>query len=118
MLEIIHPITGTKLQVASQDFSQKMNWEDAKRACSELGSGWRLPNIDELKSINEHLHKIGEGNFEIMSGIFSDTGVYWSSSENGPSLAWFFIFNKSGLDGAGSGGKKNKPCRVRAVRTL
>jgi hypothetical protein len=34
-----------------------MTWEDAKRACSELGSGWRLPNIDELKAMYLQLYE-------------------------------------------------------------
>ena len=73
MLKITNPITGDELQVANQDFSYEMTWEEAKRACNELGSGWRLPNNQELKEIYEQLHEKGQGNFR--------TAFYWSSTE-------------------------------------
>lgn len=47
MLEIEHPLTGDKLQVANQDFSNRMTWDMAIRACNELGGGWRLPSVEE-----------------------------------------------------------------------
>jgi hypothetical protein len=41
-----------KLEFASSDFPQNMNWKDAKAACEDLGKGWRLPTIDELMELD------------------------------------------------------------------
>ena len=76
--EIKHPITSAILQVAEHDFSVEMTLEEAQQACNELGIGWRLPEIEELKSMYEHLHQEGKGNFK-------DTW-YWESS------GWYFNF--------------------------
>ena len=34
-------------EVAQFDFPQKMTWTKAKKACSALGLGWRLPNTEK-----------------------------------------------------------------------
>ena len=91
MLKITNPITGDELQVANQDFSNEMTWEEAKRACNELGSGWRLPTKQELLEIYEKLHEKGQGNFK--------AATYWSSSEIGANDAWTFTFTNGGANG-------------------
>jgi formylglycine-generating enzyme required for sulfatase activity len=76
MIEIENVITGEKqsIIIAANDFPNKMNWADAKKACSSLGKGWRLPTIQELEIICKTMHKKGLGNFKKES--------YWSSEEN------------------------------------
>ena len=107
MLKITNSITGDELQVANQDFSDEMTWEDAKRACNELGSGWRLPNKQELLEIYEKLHEKGQGNFK--------AACYWSSTETDADSAWYFYFS----DGtAGANGNKGIATGVRAVRAF
>lgn len=107
MLKITNPITGDELQVANQDFSDRMNWQDAKRACSELGSGWRLPTKQELEIMYKQLHKKGQGNFKSV--------YYWSSSED-DGLAWVFSFNDGYANYPSS--DKDDTNYVRAVRAL
>mgnify|MGYP006195566053 CR=1 FL=1 len=34
---------------STNDFPNTMGWSDAKKACSNLGEGWRLPTKSELK---------------------------------------------------------------------
>ena len=106
MLKITNPITGDELQVANQDFSDEMTWEEAKRACNELGSGWRLPNKQELLEIYEKLHEKGQGNFK--------AAFYWSSTETGSYRAWLFNFG----DGAAYSTNKANASYVRAVRAF
>jgi len=106
MLTIEHPLTGAKLQVANQDFSQEMDWKSAKRACGELGSGWRLPSIEELRAMYKQLHEKSKGNFRAAS--------YWSSKENDDGGVWDFGFN----DGNAYYGPSGESCYVRAVRAL
>ena len=107
MLKITNPITGSELQVAYQDFPDKMTWQEAKRACSELGSGWRLPKKQELEIMYEQLHKKGQGNFK--------KSFYWSTrSEGDDNYAWFFSF----YDGNGDYGLIGITGYVRAVRVL
>ena len=106
MLKITNPITGDELQVANQDFSDEMTWEEAKRACNELGSGWRLPNKQELKEIYEQLHEKGQGNFK--------AAYYWSSTEGDDDDAWSFYFN----DGYAPNTSKSGTNYVRAVRAF
>ena len=107
MLKITNPITGDELQVANQDFSDEMTWEEAKRACNELGSGWRLPNKQELLEIYEKLHEKGQGNFKAAG--------YWSSTEDDDGYAWTFNF-ANGF--ANYYGGKDYPYYVRAVRAF
>jgi hypothetical protein len=89
MLTIEHPLTGAKLQVANKDFSDQMTWNKAIDACEKLGSGWRLPTIEELEAIYEQLHNKGQGNFK--------ESDYWSSAEMGNLNAKTFSFS-SGND--------------------
>jgi hypothetical protein len=106
MFEITSPITGEKLQVALNDFEEKMNWEQAKNACKDLGIGWRLPTIKELEVMYEELYKKGKGNFK--------DATYWSSKEYDYLNAWFFYFSN------GNAGNFDKSCTyyVRAVRAF
>ena len=64
------PIKIGNLEIAQYDFPTKMNFENAKKACSELGTGWRLPTKKELNTIYDNKDKIG---------VFSND-FYWSSS--------------------------------------
>ena len=106
-MEIIeHPITGDKIKVAKNDLLEKMEWEQAKKACEEIGNGWRLPSVDELKEI--HRLKDDIGGFKLNQR-------YWSILENGDSSAWYFDF-PFGCDDSTSG--KSNTGFVRAVKNL
>jgi hypothetical protein len=41
-----------------------MTWQEAISACNGLGSGWRLPNKEDLKAMYEQLHGKAQGNFK------------------------------------------------------
>lgn len=108
MLVVKHPITGVRLQVANQDFSHSMTWPEAKKACNELGSGWRLPTKEELEAMYTQLYEKGLGNFQ-------ERGAgYWSSTENGNNYAWYFYFTSGYADDYA----KSNTAYVRAVRAL
>jgi len=77
------PIKFGNLEVAQYEFPNKMNWDDAKKACEALGYGWRLPNQDELKTLYNRVGAIG--------GFAHDD--YWSSTEDGNVGAWVHSFN-------------------------
>jgi hypothetical protein len=47
MLEIEHPISGVKIQVAKNAFPEDMTWHEAQRASVGLGDGWRRLTIEE-----------------------------------------------------------------------
>jgi hypothetical protein len=90
--------------VAQNDFPERMNWYEAKRACEALGGGWRLPTKDELNSL--YLYKINNGGFR--RGC-----CYWSSSEAVDDNAWGQRFSF----GSQFYGDKKHPNFVRAIRT-
>jgi hypothetical protein len=71
-----------KLEVAQNDFPNKMSWSDATAACEDLGEGWRLPTKDELNLM--YLNRVVIGGFA--------KNYYWSSTEYDHYLAWFFNF--------------------------
>ena len=78
------PIKIGDIEVAQHDFPNEMTWDEAKKECESLGSGWRLPNEDELNTLYQNKDKIG--------GFASN--FYWSSTEFDYSFAWFqFFFN-------------------------
>ena len=91
------------LEVMTEDLGE-MSWEDAKKACADLGDGWRLPTDEELNILYENKAKIG--------GFCG--GYYWSSSESGTVFAWIQDFNN------GHQGHRYETSRnyIRAVREI
>ena len=112
------PIKIGNVEVAQYDFPDQMNWNDAEKACTELGTGWRLPNNDELELISENMNKILHENGNKI-GWFAN-GKYWSFTEDyldrekTPLLAWYQDFGK---DFQGNGIKQDRHY-VRAVRAF
>ena len=92
------------IEVMTEDLGL-MNWDDAMKACADLGNGWRLPTKDELNMMYENKDKIGG---------FADN-FYWSSTEYGNGDAWgqfFSIGNQFNVNG------KYNTDYVRAVRAF
>ena len=99
------------LEVAQNDFPKLMNWYEAKKACANLGDGWRLPKINELNILYNNKIKIsGFGN--------NVESFYWSATEgnkDGIELAYYQSFG----DGFQKfHGKEYGSFYVRAVRSL
>jgi hypothetical protein len=92
-------------EVAQFDFPQKMTWAKAKKACSTLGVGWRLPNRDEMYFIYDNNSKIGG---------FEERGEYWIDTESDNENAWIQGFSTGGQFDY----KKSSLCNVRAIRTF
>ena len=92
------------LEVMTKDLGQ-MNWEEANKACADLGDGWRLSTTFELESIFRHKDKIGRF-----------PHFYWSSTHYGGTyaIAYGSIFDVAN----GSQQDKNSTQYVRAVRDL
>jgi len=110
MLTIEHPLTGATLQVANQDFTNSMMWGEAKKACANLGSGWRLPTIEELEAMYLQLQKEGRGSFRERE--------YWSSSSANESYAYALDFYRSGRKFENYKSGPDFAIYVRAVRSL
>ena len=94
----------TKLTWQREGSSKKMTWSDAKEYCINLLLGgyddWRLPNIDELKSIvkyDRYDPAINTDYFDIKSSWYWSSTTYVSNSSD----AWGVNFNR-GSDGWGS----------------
>jgi hypothetical protein len=95
------------LIIASNDFQEKMSLAEGVRYCEELGSGWRLPTIDEFELLYFNREKIG--------GFSKD--LYWSSSfDFDPILgeeSYYFSFYTGGR---GLYYNMNKKYSIRAVK--
>ena len=104
------PIIGNtikigNLEISEKDFPNKMNWDDAKKACQSLGNGWRLPNKDELNLLYQNYYRIG--------GFAHNTiNFYWSSTEDTSNYPWLQYFG----DGLQLSSFKDNRYFVRAVR--
>ena len=91
------------LEVMTEDLGE-MSWEDAKKACADLGDGWRLPTDEELNILYENKAKIG--------GFAS--GYYWSSTGYGREDAWLQSF----INGVQASNSGSFSLRVRAVLSV
>ena len=98
------PIKIGNIEVAEYDFPKGMNWNDAKKVCSELGDGWRLPSMDELNTLYQNKVKIRG---------FADAN-YWSSTEFGLNVARVQDFTNGGQNY----GTKDYTYYVRAIRVF
>jgi hypothetical protein len=76
------PIKIGNIEIAQHDFPEYKNWDDSKKACADLGNGWRLPTKDELNLMYLNKDKIG--------GFAS--GQHWSSTEFDDIGAWLQTF--------------------------
>jgi len=93
------------LEVAENDFPEKISWEEAFKVCLEIGDGWRLPSIDEAKILFKQRNKIG--GFQEYS--------YWTSTE----LTSDFVWNQGFTSGKSDYNfSKNGPLCVRIVRSI
>ena len=98
------PIRIGSLEVTQNDFPKTMIWNDAVKACTDLGNGWKLPTKDELNLMYRNKDKIGG---------FADSN-YWSSTEYNIGYAWLQAFG-SGIPYTSN---RNYNGYVRAVRTF
>ena len=82
---------------AESDNGSNINWNDATRYCSSLGSGWALPSSVALQSMYDASGKYPATN--VYSGttytvkpatpLIKFTGAgYWTNEQNGSSEAW------------------------------
>ena len=99
----VSTITIGNLEVMTEDLG-KMNYEDATKACIDLGDGWRLPTKEELNILYENKSKIGG---------FTDKS-YLSSTESGEDGVWKQVF----IDGHQGDGPKSPSSFIRVVRTV
>jgi hypothetical protein len=97
------PLIIGNLVVTQHDFPNTMNWDDAKRACTQLETGWRLPTVTELDLMFMSMLVINR----------SKNSYYWSSIENS-NLAWAKTF----YNGEKHMWEKKRMIRVRAVKSL
>jgi hypothetical protein len=103
------PVIIGNLVFAQNDFTQKMNWGDANKACEALGDGWRLPTKKELNILYQNKSKVW--GFE---RVFKE---FWSSTE-GKTLG---INNQAWIQNFINGDKNEEICyrkySVHAVRS-
>ena len=92
------------LEVMTEDLEGRYTWDDAMKACADLGDGWRLPTKDELNLLYENKEKIGG---------FADND-YWSSTEDVNGDAWSQSFS----DGIQYDYVEGTTYSVRAVRAF
>ena len=91
-------------EVYHEDLEGHYTWHEAKKACTKLGAGWRLPTKKELHEMYEKRDMVGG---------FANS-YYWSSTEVGNYFAWIQYFST----GAQDGDDKGFTSFVRAVRAL
>ena len=103
------------LEVAQFDFHERMNWEDALKACKTLGDGWKLPSKEEMDFIYQNKDAISGLNLTSTADP-NYGGGYWTSTEYeyDPQGAWVQDFHNGGFGGV----VKEAKYHVRAVRVL
>ncbi len=108
--------SASGLQWQDNAIGATMTWAAAGTYCTDLnldGTGWRLPSIEELKSIVDYADTVSP----IIASVFQNTasGSYWSSTTyaSNPDGAWYVYFNY-GYDNANG---KTGSNYVRCVRS-
>jgi hypothetical protein len=93
-----------ELEVMTKDLGT-MTWDKAKKACADLGDGWRLPTKNELNILFKNKEEIGG---------FSPN-FYWNSTEGDGDFAYTQDFAEGGYQGPDN---KDNLSSVRAVRAI
>jgi hypothetical protein len=76
--------TFINIEMAEHDFPNGMNWYDANAACRNLGPGWRLPTVNEMRTLKiyrelETMKYIFENmkKADYILKTFPDLNAYW-----------------------------------------
>ena len=105
MIDNPYRLENLDIEVAEYDFPGDMTWDQAIKACYDLGNGWRLPSKDELNLM--YIYRV------YLPGLGSTTDYYLSGTEKGNGLVWGQFFDVNGLQ---QGQARGMGGRVRAVR--
>ena len=103
---IFSTIKVGKLEIVKDDFPTKLDWDDASDECAELGNGWRLPTMDELRFMYTKRSTI--------PGLKDD--IYWSNESLNQDFAKSFNMFRGGP--YQNGVDKIRLSQVRAVRDI
>ncbi len=87
-----------------------MSWKNAMKIHEQLGEGWRLPTLDELKTMHQ---TIGQG--ATNSGQFTDE-LYWSATSYDEYQARLLRFRDGNASYHYNRAVEQRKFRVRAVR--
>jgi len=105
----------TKLEWQDDAVGDEMEWQEAIEYCESLELGgyddWRLPNINEFKTI---IDRSRYNPAIVLAFEYISSSYYWSSTtvENGHENAWFVHFD----NGYVSYSNKDNHSYVRCVR--
>jgi hypothetical protein len=78
----IHPFTSCSIYVARYDITTRYDWATADANCKSLGSGWRLPTMEEFRSC------LGPYRVQLnlMENLIDGGKNYWTSTTCYPTL--------------------------------
>jgi len=89
---------STRLMWTKLDNGMNINWEQATKYCRDMRvkgfSDWRLPTIDELRSIHDPTQNVG--GYQIKGGIRLGMCCTWSSTQRESGQAWILHFMSGG----------------------
>ena len=101
------PIRIGNLEIAQNDFPVLMNYNDANKACEDLGEGWRLPTLEEFSIIYLNRDNIGGySKYSYWSGDWVASAARTFDLTNGNIRNIFYL------------AIPNPTCHVRAVRSF
>ena len=100
---------GKTGKIVSPRDAGPMAWKNAMNIHEQLGEGWRLPTLDELKTMYQ---TIGQG--ATNSGQFAD-GLYWSATFYDEYQARLLRFSDGNASYHYNRGVEQRKFRVRAV---
>jgi len=69
--------------IGDKDLPESMDHDAAVLACMNMGRGWRLPTVDELKAMKEQLF------LKNIGGLASNR-LYWSNEKKDSWNGWLF----------------------------
>ncbi len=111
-------VTWVKDPTALKGLENIMTWADAKEKCENLSfagynSGWRMPTVEELRSIVDYTRHDPAWNTDVFAGKYNDW--YWTSTECSwrKDAAWC-VFSSNGSVYDADKGSRNY---VRPVRS-
>ncbi|MBQ8271992.1 MAG: leucine-rich repeat domain-containing protein [Tidjanibacter sp.] len=109
---IVFTTSNTSIKMVSLTSTDK-TWSEAKKWCSNYGTGWYLPTIDELEVIYKNKSTINStlsaNDYTTLSNRY-----HWSSEEYNSTYAYVLNFSNGDCLGYGYGGK-SQYLQVRAV---